>query len=534
MKQDRKLRVVIWSAVSKPSQSAPDKVSLEEQERAGRAWAAEHNADVVAVLTIPGESRSDADVISVFEEFAEKGIFAYHNLRTMWQQPRQFDVLWCYHETRLARVDALFAYVISNVARSGARIYSHLGGWYEPNDYKFKMAVGMIGVSSDMERFVAMTKASKLAKAEKGTLVHGRVAWWQIIIRNERGEAIGKAGDESKRVYIEAAARLLLEGVGWNSIEIELHKRFGLVNPATGKIFNRHFFYFVFHNPNFWGHEVINGALSGVIRTRDTGETRFDLWIFDPTYPAPEDTKIFYNVMPPYFDPEFGALVMSELRRRKLLIKGTARPQNTHRFRGLICCYYCGRILTFVSASQPRKPWYVCRSRVQINRDDRCLIYRYISEQQLTAWFDEQLRLMLAEQNFEFFIQRESGTTETQIQQLETRIAQLEAQINRAIDEQLLTTDDSIRARYRERIIAWQAELETARNNKNVLKSRMLNNTRDVESAYKRLREFESLERFWQAEDRVINQVLHGLMRGKVLIVRDQEIIGVADRPSRV
>ena len=79
-------RALLWRAVSSHEQT--EEISLEEQERAEREWAERIGFEVVGVLTVPGESRSDADVLSIFEDFAARGIYAYHDLRRMWQQPR--------------------------------------------------------------------------------------------------------------------------------------------------------------------------------------------------------------------------------------------------------------------------------------------------------------------------------------------------------------------------------------------------------------------------------------------------------------
>ncbi|PJF38793.1 MAG: hypothetical protein CUN54_10085, partial [Phototrophicales bacterium] len=42
-----------------------------------------------------------------------------------------------------------------------------------------------------------------------------------------------------------------------------------------------------------------------------------------------------------------------------------------------------------------------------------------------------------------------------------------------------------------------------------------------------------SIERFWDQEDRIINQLLFRLMGNRRFIVEDGQIIGIADAPNR-
>jgi hypothetical protein len=524
-------RAVIWIAVSSDKQAGGDKISLIEQERAAREWCDANGYVVVGILSVPGESRSESDVLTIFEEFAEKRIFAYHDLRKMWQAPRQFDVLVAYHDSRLGRSEALYTYVVSNVMRAGARIYCILGGWYEPKDYKLKMAIGMINVSSEMDRLVGLTLAKKLSRAEKGTLVHGVPCWAYRVERDERGQPLRKVPNEQHRIVIETAARLVAEGVPWNSLERRLFDDYGM---GRGDIpFARSTFFSLFHHPNMWGNEVFSQAY--VDGKRRTGQKRrgTGLWVFDASYPAPEGVRIFYGVLPPYFRMEPGELgdaLQAELRRRGVL-RGSARPHESHLFTGLLTCYYCGRIMAYHAALGGRYPYYICKSMYRSPDDNRCTTNRSVREEVVKEWFDENLRRVLDLQQPDFFMLRhDDESNRARLQELEARQAQLDKQYNRALDEQLESDDERHRARLRQRMQAMNSELVEIERQISTLKAQALHDTSAARLGYERLRQYPSLDEFWASSANNVNQILHGLLSDVTLVIRDGRVYGDATR----
>lgn len=524
-------RALIWIAVSSEKQASSDKISLIEQERAARSWCDEQGFEVVGVLSVPGESRSESDVLTIFEDFAEKNVYAYHDLRRMWQAPRQFDVLVAYHDTRLGRSEALYTYVISNVMKAGAQIYCILGGWYEPKDYKLKMAIGMINVSSEMDRLIELTIAKKLSRAEKGTLVHGVPCWAYKIERGEKGEPIRKVPNEQHRTVIEAATQLVLEGVGWNRIERELLERYGF--GRNGIPYGRSMFFSLFHHPNFHGNEVFNK--SKIDGKKRTGQNRrgTGLWVFDPSYPIPEGVRVFYNVLPPYLSMEpggLGELLQAELRRRRQLVHGSAHSYDTHKFTGLLTCYYCGRTMAYHETHN--YIYYICKSKYRTYSEDRCRVNRSIREDKVQEWFDNGLRLALDQQKPEIFLRnRADDDAENQLATLRTRRDQLDQQINRAVDEQLLSDDDDYKTRLRKRIEGLNAELKELERQIINLQAKAYTDTSAAFAAYERLRKFPDLDTFWRSDSKTINQILHGFLCETTLVVKDHAVKGEADRP---
>ena len=104
-------RVAIWAAVSSLPQAK--KVSLEDQLRVGRDHAAQHNAQVVAELVVPGESRD----IVLFEEACRR-IAAYEQLQGL-INAKAIDVLVYLDRSRLGRTAALSMAVVELCKSAG-------------------------------------------------------------------------------------------------------------------------------------------------------------------------------------------------------------------------------------------------------------------------------------------------------------------------------------------------------------------------------------------------------------------------------
>lgn len=519
-------RALLWRAVSSHEQT--EEISLEEQERAEREWAEKNGLEVVGILTVPGESRADADVLSIFEDFAAKGVFAYHDLRRMWQPPRQFDVLVAYHDSRLGRSESLYAYVITNVMRSGAQIYCIIGGWYESDNYRFKMAVGMINVSQEMERFVALTRAAKDAKAAKGELV-GNHCWAYMLERDGRGKPIRKVPDETKRSIIETAAQLVIEGVGWGTLERELAERFGILH--NGRQFTPKFFYFLFYNPNFWGNEgrAWRQRSLKMVRGKSTAHYSRDLWVFDSSYPTPPETTIWYGVLQPYLTGELAERLKAEMYRRRHMMRGSTRPRNAHKFVGLLRCAYCGNNLVY--NSNGRKPIYRCQSKYNSIATDRCTEVRFIYETEVQAWFDTELSEAVSQRTPDYFVRKgNEAELRRHVEQLGTALTRLNNQIDRAMSEQLDADDPQIRSKYRQRIRELQAQALHTEQQLQAIMTKQAPDLSTAHAAYSRLTSYPTLEAFWESGDNNVNQILHGLMISKVLVVEDHNIIGRADR----
>src|SRR4051794_3450227 len=95
-------RIIKWLAVS--SQPQLDKISIPHQDRLIQDWCDANGHTIVDTLLVPGHSRSEPDIFTLFDDYAAIGCWAYHKLRDHWRSsPRDFDVLAAYDDSRICR-----------------------------------------------------------------------------------------------------------------------------------------------------------------------------------------------------------------------------------------------------------------------------------------------------------------------------------------------------------------------------------------------------------------------------------------------
>jgi hypothetical protein len=120
----RKLRCILWIAVSTKRQAAADKISLEEQERLAREYAESQGFEVVAVLRVPGHSRRYLNFDELISDAARKGIIAFQTLKQCFEE-KNFDWFICYDATRFGRTQTLIAFIVETIITDvKAKIYS--------------------------------------------------------------------------------------------------------------------------------------------------------------------------------------------------------------------------------------------------------------------------------------------------------------------------------------------------------------------------------------------------------------------------
>lgn len=521
------LRAVIWCAVSSQAQAADDKISLEEQERAARQFADVQGYNVVATLTIPGHSRWESDPITALEEFARDGIFAYQELRQMWQQ-RAFDVLICYTHSRLARSFTMQSWVIENVIRSGARVYRLQGGWIDPVDYLPQIAMGGMSTAGEVDRLRKAHNVGMTERARRGLPTSSNTVWSHKVIRDEKGRAVKTAVDESKRRLLNDLATLLLEGVGWNSIERDLYERFGHVDPRTGKPFSRLSMYRSVHNPVFWGNSARFWRDAFGPNTQKT-----DMWVFDEHEPAPPPTLVFYGTHEASYTGELGERVKAELRRRRSSIRGTARPHRTRRFSGLLVCARCGYFMGYHGNAQ-RWTGMGCVSHYikELPARAACTQRKMISEKQIQAYIDGLLRRMIEVDSVELLydVPLDEDDLDRKIESLQADIASAEDQARRLIHKQS-SAPDNLQNLYDEQINTLGERLKSLRAD--LLRTQQEVISADTVKQTVTLEEIAelSLPAFWALSDVEVNQMLHRLMGKRRFVVDEAQFVGITDAP---
>lgn len=529
--QDSKVlkRAVIWKAVSSERQAHDDKVSLSEQERLAREWCDENDYQVIRVLEVPGYSRRESDVITALEDFAEQGIYAYHDLRRMWQN-HEFDILVAYGHDRLGRSNTLHSFVVENIIMKGMQIYLIAdGGFVTEEDFRFKMAFGGLNVASPIDRLIKAASVAKDKLIQQGLPTGAKIPLSHTLIRDtESGKAIKLVLNEDYSQLFDDLVTVFLEGVAYNLISKELYRRFGHVRE-NGKKYRANYFYELLYSPTFWGH-----LARGYTSSSKNGNQR-GAWAFDETVDPPANVIVARNVIPAVYEGDIADAVIAEMRRR-MDVTGNRRSNDTYRYAGLFVCGECGTPMSTRSKPKRGRTGLRCSAvyarTYKIECEQRFLTpHRY-----LQARIEELLEQLVAGVNPEIFSLQDDNSDHysNKLKQLKKERDSLQQKILVLISEQ---SNAPIVARdlYRQQIETQSNRLDHVAND-----IQKLERTIEEEGYVSReeVRTLEELRRltldcFWRLPDREINQWLRRLMGKRKFVVMDREIIGVVDLPTK-
>ncbi len=518
-------RAVIWCAVSTRAQNSPEKISLPQQEEEARLLAQQSGWQIVDILRVPGHSRRYLDFHEVASHAAKEGIDAFNRLKTHWES-KDFDVLIVRDGDRFARTQALHAYVTENIIDSGAVIYSLQDGRVDSTNHRLWIAMSGYKAAGEIDRLVKARDDAMTNYAKIGKPISSRIALSHRILRDEKsGKAIRLEVDERKRRMWDDLAQLILEGVAWVEIEIELYKRYGHVNEA-GVPYYPNKMYRLIMKPMFWGHmarfhnnkDSLNGFKCG-------------RWVYDEGVPAPEGVLIFRNTHPAVWTGEVADKVKQEIDRRSVHMRGSAHPARSHMMTGLIICGECGSFLAthvdkgyravYCPAAKHRAPTLPdCRNRGVCN------------QHKVVDRLNEYLRQMLEAQSADIFADSRADLPSLQrrLAKLDSEIMAIETQVRVAIRKQV-SAPEEVQGIFDEEIRKLSEQLKVvrearARQEGETLAAQQNNSVQQI--ALEELTTM-TLERFWKKENRFINQTLHRLMGKRRLVMLDHEIVGVVE-----
>lgn len=521
------LRAAIWIAVSTEAQAKEDKVSLQEQERLCREFAEREGYEVTHVFRWDGYSRYETDLLLALSEFAEQGRYEYHQLQDMWRK-NAFDVLVVFNDNRLARNQVVYTWVVANVIRSGARIYRIMGGWIDAESALFQTAMGGIAAVGEVERLVKNRRAAMFKRAENGLPTSSGVSMSHMLIRDELGKPIKQVVDESKRRLFDDLATLILEGIGWRQIEKELYARYGHVN-GRGERWAQSRMYTMITNPSFWGHSARHYRL----KERKGTFAWIGDWIFEAGHEIPAGVTIYYNTHEAVWTGELAERIKAEFRRRQSLV-GSARPQNTRKFSGMLVCGECYHYLvTMRTGKQQYGLRCMSHYNVSATRPD-CSQHFWVHEKKIQAWINARLETLLEVEDWSAFLDLSiADDIPRTLQQLADEIRVIEGQIDTLITEQSLAPS-AAQPRYRQRIETLANQLGDLQQRQNTTlhqSTHQSQTTRDRERTLDELRQM-TLAGFWKLSDREIHQHLHALFGNRRLLVLDGQIVFTVDAPK--
>lgn len=512
------LKAVIWSAVSTKKQAADEKESLPAQEREALAICETNGWQVVDILRVPGHTRRARNIDRLAAEARREGIEAFDRLIAHWDAC-DFDVLVVKDATRFARSQSTAAEVVeATIQESGARIYAWAsGGMIDESTMRGFIALSGYASAVEMDNLRSRQQVGYAGRTKRGLPTNQMLPFSHLLQRDpQTGKAQHIILDESKRRLFDDFATLLLEGLSWRFIERDLYERFGHTRP-DGTPYKKYAFYHVAHNPYFWGHSARNHKNIKLANGQKT-----DLWCFDETFPVPEGVTVKRHNHPAVFTGELAERVKAELRRRRMVIRGSARPSRTHKFTGLLVCAYCGFSVVFQSDAT-----YCCRSKYSARARRGCEVTRCISARKIQRSINPLLQRLIETGSVHALFENSTPDPAARIDALVKEIEATEDQIRRLIGKQA-AAPDSVSTLYDEQISAFGEQLKILKVNLNEAQRQSYqHDTAGAQLAADELIAM-GVEDFWKQDDTRINQLLHRLFGMRRLMMKDNAIIGVA------
>jgi prefoldin subunit 5 len=279
------------------------------------------------------------------------------------------------------------------------------------------------------------------------------------------------------------------------------------------------------HNPMFWGNNARHFKSGG-------NGAKTDMWVFDPDMPAPDGVEIYYNTHEPVYKDEIAEKVKAELRRRRLAIRGTNRPDRSHAFSGLFVCAKCG--YTLVYKGNKGYPSYGCNSRHwQNEKRSDCDERKSLPAWKIQKWLDARLSEMMEIGEPTIFMADTSNEIDfynRRISDLRKEIDDISDKIRRIVRVQATVETDAAREIYAEEVNKFGKQLQKMRDNLSQLeRAKPSSNVLEGQvKAFKEIQEI-SLDSFWELPEVEMNQLLHQVFGTRRLAVKNGEIIGVVE-----
>lgn len=520
------MRALIWAAVSTRRQTDEDKFSLPKQESDALELIAKEGWTLTDTLRVPGHTRS---AYMEFHKLAaaanKKGIDAFLRLEDHWEA-HDFDVLVIRDGDRLARAQGVMGTIVENIISCGGRIYCFTDGWVDRSN--FRMWIAMVGyrAASDVDKLRKFIDEGANKRASRGLPVGSSALWSHKIIRGDNGRALYQIVDPDKVLFFRDAAQLILEGVSWYTLEEELFKRFG--HGATdGKPWPPRKVYGILYNPGAWGHEA---RFFRDVRRKSQFKGS---WAFDRAQETPAGVVMFYDVHPPIYEGDLADRVQQEMRRREVIMRGSARADHAYRFTGLIVCGECGcSVLAQHQRHQRGSPLrYYCYTKYRKLANFTCTQFKGLPEAYVYRIVRAKLDEAIATLDLDVLL----GTPPTPIiplqDSLTDKIESLEAQARQLIRKQKLLSE-ALSTMYDE-------ELEKLGTELTIQRQRLQGEHRHANSS-ERIAQQNMLktiadmgEDFWKQPDNKINQMLHAALGKRRWLMLDGEIIDQVDAPPR-
>jgi len=334
-------------------QSTEQQMSLDEQERLGRAYAEGHQMKIIALWRVVGGT-SEEDITQFFEGMRRQGVRAYDDLKRLWDS-RAFDVLWALDATRIGRAKWLYAHMIERTISSGAEVHLHNGGIINMQNFDVMVGVTSIGSKADIQRLHGeRAQATRRNKADQGIPPTGMILWTHERVFDPSGKVIGVQLKEGSRAVLARMGRLVLAGYSYRDIS-----RMLTVEGYPHMREHGHVLRVLFH-------PLVHGHIGYRFAGKPDG-----VWKLESGHRLPAGVHMAYDVLPVAWSPSVHTDVIQELKSRLKENGGRgSRAEAVNPFYKLVKCGVCGAYMNYAKV---RSRGYVyeylrCHGRCEDNR----------------------------------------------------------------------------------------------------------------------------------------------------------------------
>lgn len=524
-------RALIWAAVSTRPQADEDKkFSIPKQIEDGEAMCKREGWQIVDVLKVPGHSRDYRTLDQLAADARKRDIDAFDKLIQHLDRA-DFDIFICRDANRFARKASLLHYIAEMIVEDcGAVIYSQNDDMFVDED-KLPMWATLQGykVRAEVKTLVKQTRDGLLKRVERG-LTTTRFPWSHNLIYDDKHRAIGVEADESKRRLFDDLAYLITEEHHpFNGIEHELYERFGHV-ADDGLPYGDNKMYLFLYHPLTWG-------IASYGMERRDGERRYGAWVFDEDCPPPEGVEFVRDAIVPVYSGDQAERLKGELRRRGVM-HGNWRPAQSNALSGLFVCDECHYTLAVKTNWRPklqkREPVSLrCNMPNKMpNYQEQCTQKAFVPYQYFVDYLDALLRRLLETRDLSEILPSAELNGQS-VKQVEDELNTLYEDMDALIALQK-KAHEAAQNRYQLQIDALAEQSQILARRIVELKAAARHYETELTTALAALDDIEPLmDKFWQLDPPVINQLLHRLMGTRRFVVRDRLIRGVVPQRTQ-
>lgn len=510
----KRKRAVLLLAVSSGKQAAATKQSLPEQDEKLHELADREGWNVVDTILVPGHSR----VYYTYREFAEdalqEGIPTPMRMFDHWAKC-DFDVFACSSGDRFGREQSIFAEVVGRTIDAGAVVYTLRDGEINAGNRRMYVSMGGYQAAIEVDELVRRYNFGMNKRAMDGKPLSSRVVFSHRVVRDDAGKALTMVVREEMRPLLADIATLLLERVAWTALEQQLLERFGRV-ADNGKPYPRYAIYHLLYSATFWG----NSARHAPPKARGA-------WVFDSSVPAPEGVHVHYGTHEAGYTGKTAEDVKAELRRR-LTLRGSARPDSDYPLSALFACDECGYKLAWTN-SNARWRGARCNTAYGLRSytDARCSQRQHMPESYALDYLRQLVGLIVASDDVETALAALSEPAPIdETPELERQIGQLEEE-GRVLIQKQVRAPAAMSTLYDEQIDVTGKRLAALKSQLELAKLRRPS-AHELASQHQTVIDIRNLgEAFWEKPPGEINQALRRVFAGHVFRVRDGKICGL-------